>query len=123
MGLRKTLTKENNHLNFDFTNAYWAISDLSYDTGSCYFRLKAYPSREAKIKDLSPVEKSTLSFGGASYPVVNSALYVWEGIFPIADIFPAGIPLDEDLQKKVIYNFIKKYTAENFTDVFEEGQN
>lgn len=127
MGLSLTLSKENNHLAHEFVNAYWSIHDLSYDTQTCFFRLRAYPSREAKKNNMAEMAESTLAIGAQSYPVVNSCIYLWEGIFPIADIFPAGIPLDGDLQKKVLYNFIKKYTADkfniHFADVLEEGQN
>jgi hypothetical protein len=123
MGLKMTLAKENNHLNYDFINAYWSISELSYDTQNCYFRLKAYPSREAKLSDLSPLATPTLPMGGASYPVVNCSLYLWEAIIPIVNIFPDGIPLDENEQKTAIYKFIKEYTELPFEDVFEEDNN
>lgn len=122
MGLKLTLTKGNNHLAYDFVDAYWAITDLSYDTANCYFRLRAYPSREAKLADLSPVPFSTLPVGGASYPVVNCSLYMWEASIPTAQIFPSGIPLDADEQKTVVYNFIKAYTGLPYEDVFEEEQ-
>lgn len=122
MGLRMTLAKENNHLGYTFEGAYWAISELSYDTKNCYFRLSAYPSRDAKLIDLSPLNPTTLPMGSSSYPVVNCSLYLWEAIIPIMDIFPDGIPLNENEQKTRIYKFIKWYTELPFEDVFEEEE-
>lgn len=123
MGLKMTLPKECNHMNYTFENAYWSILDLSYDTKTCFFRLKAYPSREAKLSDLAPLNPTILPIGSSSYPLVNSSLYLWEGIFSINDIFPTGIPLDENQQKTAIYKFIKEYTELPFEDVFEEDNN
>lgn len=127
MGLKMTLPRECNHLGYTFEDAYWAISELSYDTKNCYFRLSAYPSREAKLINLSPLNPTTLPIGSSSYPVVNCSLYLWEAIIPIVDIFPDGIPLDENSQKTSIYNFIKDYMKKKnysipFEDVFEEEE-
>ena len=120
MGLSLTLTKEQNTLYHDFENAYWAINDLSYDTTSCYFRLNAYPSREAKLKNLTTLENPTIGFGSSGSKVVNSILYTWEVQLAISDIFPNGIPLDSDEQKTTIYEWIKTYTKLPFEDVLEE---
>ena len=122
MGLSYTLQSNCNHLYTEFRNAYWAIDDLSYDTERCFFRLKAYPSREARAKHLSPLSAPAIKIGASSSPVVNSELYLWEGIFPIGDIFPEGIPLSSDEQKASVYRWIKEYTGIPFGDVFEEGQ-
>lgn len=122
MGLKMTLSRECNHLGYTFEDAYWAISELSYDTKNCLFRLSAYPSREAKLSDLSPLHPTILPIGSSSYPVVNCSLYMWEAIIPTVNIFPDGIPLDENEQKTRIYTFIKQYTELPFEDVFEEEE-
>lgn len=119
MGLQLTLSKDDNCLKYEFIDAYWAVMDLSYDTNYCYFRLKAYPSREAKLQELTPLPHPSLPMGTQSQPLVKSELYVWEGIFLISDIFPNGIPLDSDQQKTAVYNFIKNYTELPWADVFE----
>lgn len=123
MGLKMTLGKELNALAYEFKDAYWAITDLSYDTKACYFRLRAYPNREAKLAHLTQVPVSYLPFGCAVSPVVNCVLYNWDAIFEIASVFPTGIPLDENQQKTMVYNFIKAYSKKLnifFEDVFEE---
>lgn len=122
MGLEMTLPKECNHLGYTFDNAYWAISELGYDPKNCLFRLSAYPSREAKLSDLTPLTPRILPIGSSSYPVIKGALYLWEAVIPTVDIFPDGIPLDEDSQKTEIYNFIKAYTNLPFVDVLEEEE-
>lgn len=120
MGLQLTLSSSNNHLNYEFKDAYWAISDIRYDTKNCFFKLKAYPSRDAKLQQLSLLPKSSLPVGSAVRTAIDCVLYGWEGIFPIEDMFPSGIPLDENAQKTRIYNVIKYYTELPFMDVFEE---
>lgn len=123
MGLKMTLPSGLNHMACEFIDAYWSIMDLGYDTKSCYFRLRAYPSRDAKLLNLSPVvNEPKLPVGSPSRPVVDCVLYNWEASFPIADIFHEGIPLDANEQKTAIYNHIKAYTGLPFEDVFEEPQ-
>lgn len=119
MGLQLTLSETNNSLKYEFKDAYWAVMDLSYDTSAVYFRLKAYPSRDSKIAQLTDLPAPTLPVGSQSHPVVSSELYIWEGIFPIVDIFPNGIPISSDEQKTMVYNFIKAYTKLPFEDVYE----
>ena len=64
MGFRMDLKKQNNHLYYDFPNAYWSIDALSFSnfidydengvktsTPTVSFSLRAYPSRESKIKE------------------------------------------------------------------------
>ena len=120
MGLKMTLPKECNHLDYEFKDAYWAVTDLSYDTKNCFFRLRAYPSREAKINDLTPLAPTLLPIGTSAYPVINSCLYLWEAIIPVMSVFENGIPLDENQQKTMVYNFVKAYTRLPFEDVFED---
>lgn len=119
MGLSLSLTKGQNTLYHSFDKAYWAISDLGYDCTSCYFRLNAYPSREAKLKNLNTLENPTIGFGSSGSNVVNCILYTWEVQLAITDVFPSGIPLDPDEQKTAIYEWIKAYTGLPFEDVFE----
>lgn len=120
MGLQATLTKENNTLYADFTDAYWKVTEIRYTTNMVGFDFSCYASREASKHELEIMSTPSLSFGGANRPAYEPVLYRWLGEFPIVDIFPTGIPLDENAQKTAIYNFIKRYTGLPFTDVFEE---
>ena len=119
MGLQLTLTKENNRLYFDFVDAYWSVDDINYTTQTVSFRLRCYPSREAKYKHLSQMETSSLPIGSASPLIYDTALYLWETYAMITDIFPSGIPLSENEQKTAIYNWVKSYTSLPFVDVLE----
>ena len=120
MGLKLTLSKENNPLYYDFVNAYWAITNINYTVNQCIFKLEAFPSRDAKYKTRTPLEGTTLPIGCASSPMFETNLYEWDGTFMISDIFPSGIPLDANEQKTAVYNFIKSYTSLPFEDVFED---
>ena len=121
MGLQMTLTKENNKLYHDFQNAYWAITDLVYGVDQMSFLLRAFPTRDAKLKDRSPMDPPTLPIGSGE-TVVDSHIYEWRAQFAIADIFPNGIPIGRDAQYTAVYNFIKQYTGLPFTDVLELEQ-
>ena len=123
MGLKLTITKEQNHLYTDFIDAYWAIEELSYDTDNCYFRLAAYPSREAKKMNLVPITDKSFPVGTSAQPVTSTMIYRWEAIIAIKDIFSSYLPLDSNVQKTMIYNFIKAHTGMPFIDVFEEENN
>lgn len=118
MGLQMTLTKDKNKLYHDFQDAYWAITDLVYGVDAVSFMLKAFPTREAKLKDKAPQEDPSIGFGEGD-PVVDSALYKWRAQFAITDIFPQGIPIGRDAQYTAVYNWIKAYTGLPFTDVLE----
>lgn len=118
MGLQMTLAKEKNSLHYDFMDAYWSIDNITYSTSVCAFDLHAYPTREAKLAYGTTHENPSIGYGGSN-PFVNSILYTWSGEFAIKDLFPGGIPLDENSQKTTIYNFIKRYTGLPFTDVIE----
>ena len=123
MGLQMTLTKEHNKIYYDFQNAYWAITDLVHNTDSVSFLLEAFPTRDSKLKDRSPMEDTGIGQGfGTGGSMVRSSLYEWRGIFEIADIFPNGIPIGRDAQYTAVYNFIKQYTGLPFTDVLELEQ-
>lgn len=122
MGLKLTLPKECNNLYCNIQDAYWSLSDIAYDTNSCYFVLTAYPSREHKLMNGMTLPTPTLPIGGLISNIMKADLYRWKGTFPILDIFPDGIPLDENEQKTKMYNFIKWYTELPFEDVFEEEE-
>lgn len=120
MGLSLTLKKEYNNFYTDFIDAYWSIDNIQYTSTDCSFRLSAYPSREAKKKMYQNI--SQLSIGGATYGTVfNPVLHEWVGFVQWKEIFPNGIPVDENEQKTVIYNYIKKYTQLPFNDVLENN--
>ena len=119
MALKMTLNKESNILYHEFTDAYWKVDSIQYDTESLYFALDAYPSREASKMQLQKVEP-TLPIVGARGPVYEPILYTWNAAERLVSIFPQGIPLDPDAQKTAIYNWVKTYTGLPFEDVFEE---
>ena len=119
MALQFTLPKECNNLYYEFVNAYWYIDDISYDTVNCYFNLLVFPNREVRLANGNLLPQNPLPIGGVPYNVVKGDIYKWKGIFPIADIFPTGIPLDVNQQKTAVYNFIKAYTKLPFEDVYE----
>lgn len=120
MGLLLPLKKTQNNLYHDFNPAYWAIDDLGYDTTACFFRLNAYPTREARHMNMHILENPTIGFGACGDNTVHSQLYTWEVQLAIADIFPNGIPLDPNDQKTAIYEWVKAYTGLPFEDVLEE---
>jgi len=119
MGLLLDLPKEKNTMYYDFKEAYWVVENLGYDTTSCGFQLNAYPTREARIMDKNILSNPTIGVGSSGSNVVNSILYTWNVQIAITDIFPNGIPLDSDTQKKAIYEWIKSHTGLPFTDVLE----
>jgi hypothetical protein len=127
MGLKMTLSADNNHMHFDFVDAYWAVEDIMYSTTDMTFYLYAYPSRDAKLAYLQPgVQQIVIDpetdgkLGGPPSDVYNPRLYCWQGASAISDIFPDGIPVDADAQKTAIYRFIKAYTLLPFEDVLEQ---
>lgn len=122
MGLRLTLSKENNSLFTEFKDAYWVVTNVSYSLTSVSFNLICYPSREARHLDNTPLSASSLPIGGASLSVIKPELYRWRGQFAIAQIFPNGIPINPDEQIKTIYSFVKSCTGLSFDDVLEDEQ-
>lgn len=121
------LPKTDNVLYADFPNAYWCIEGIVFSSMGgvphVRFEFSAYASREAKYKNLAPIE-ATLSHGGPTGIAYNPRLHYWEAVFPAADLFPDGIPLTESEQRMILYDFIKVYLQlEDYEDVFEEGQN
>lgn len=116
MGLRYTLTKEQNRMCMDIA-AYWHITNLSYTTDLVNFCLVAYPTRDCAERESLPVE-SRLSFG-SPYSPIECELYRWQTSVNIREIFPSGIPLDANEQKTAIYNWVKAYTGLPWEDVYE----
>lgn len=119
MALKMTLEAKYNHMGIDFIDAYWKITSISYDIEAVYFKLQAYPNREASKKSGDFIEER-LPIGGAEFSTFEPRLYSWGGATYIQDVFPNGIPLDPNQQKTAIYNWIKGYTELPFEDVFEE---
>lgn len=127
MGLSLTLPKEKNQLYYDFVDAYWALDQVIYTTDLIDFRLVAYPSREAKLKNYTTLENPSLGnnpgegFGSANGAgTVSCDLYTWHVTLPLSAIFTNGtIPTGKDAQYTAIYNWVKAYTKLPFTDVFE----
>ena len=122
MGLRLTLSKENNSLFTEFKDAYWVVTNVSYSLTSVSFNLICYPSREARKCDNTPLATPDLPIGGATLSVFKPELYRWRGQFAISQLFPQGIPASPDDQMRTIYSFVKSYTGLPFDDVLEKEQ-
>ena len=120
MGLQMTLPKDKNHMDVDFIDAYWAITELNYDMVGLHFKLACYPSREARLLEGTKIEEPSIGGYGLCQPVYNPELYSWGPYFSINSVFPEGIPLSRDAQLTQIYNFVKEYTGLPFEDVFED---
>lgn len=123
MGLKLTLSKDNNPMGFTFEDAYWVIEELKYEMGaenlSISFNLNCYPSRDSSKLTGRNVEP--LSFGSPERPKYNGKLYGFSHLNYAKVIFPDGVPMDRDAQLTQIYNFIKEYTGLPFEDVFEDA--
>lgn len=122
MGLKYPLTRDQNHMGVDFPEAYWKLEDIQFAKGLVAGTLKAYPSREASLReglDLPEERWMEIPIGGPRYNHIYSELWAWNFSYPLQDVFPKGIPLDEDVQKKTIYNHIKATTPIKFQDVLD----
>jgi hypothetical protein len=119
MGLKLTLYKNDNCIYADFIDAYWSIENIQYSTTYGYADLYCYPSREAKYKQGEQITEFSYGFGGSIEPAYSPKLYHWALTFSNSEIFPNGIPLDENEQKTAIYNWVKNYTNLPFEDVLE----
>lgn len=119
MGLKLTLDIENSYMAVTFADAYWKVENIRYSTSEVGAELFCYPSREASKKNLEPMPNPTLPIGAPVRNVYEPRLYRWNMLANITDVFPSGIPLDEDEQITAIYNYIKDYTGLPFEDVFE----
>lgn len=117
MGLKLSLTKNNNPMYYDFPDAYWEIDGLSYTPEQIDFRLLAYPNKEARTNNHNVLEDLTIPYGAPLGGSVNSALYQWHVTMSITNIFPDGvIPAGRAAQYEAIYNWIKEYTELPFED-------
>lgn len=119
MGLQLTINERQNLLHHTFEDAYWAIDKLSYDLTRVSFSLRAFPSRDAKIKEGTPVEDDVPVLGYSTDLRYSPELFQWRANFPVEQVFPNGIPLGKDAQYTAVYNFIKEHTGLPFADVFE----
>ena len=120
MGLKLTLSVENSYVGAEFVDAYWRIDNLNYTTTDVWANLVCYPSRDASKFNAIEIPGPTIPVGTPVRRIYDTALYKWNAVTPIANIFPEGIPLDEDTQKTAVYNWIKSYTGLPFKDVFED---
>lgn len=120
MGLQLTLPKTSNYLYHDFVDAYWCIRHITYSTELLAGELQCYPSRESAHSVGRELDLSYINVGGPSFLTSNPMLYSWNFQFRISDVFPTGIPLNANEQKRGIYEKIKSYLDAPFVDVFEE---
>lgn len=128
MGFVMELNKQDNVLYIPFPNAYWSIDNIIFTTAGgeayCEFSLNAWGSREAKHKELYPLEELSFGVGGPTGLAYAPKLYEWLATFPTLSLFPDDIPVAESEQREVLYAFVKDYLQlENYLDVFEDGQN
>lgn len=124
MALSLTVTKANNSIGIDFKDAYFVIDTLRYedtDSGNMtVFELNAYPDRESS-KRTGQVVNPDLPFGHSMSSVYDGKIYTYLGVFRTVDIFGSSIPTDKDMQKRIIYPFIKeKFKNVPFEDVLED---
>ena len=122
MGLKLTLDIENSYIAVRYVDAYWKLENVRYSTTEVGAELFCYPSREASQLNLVPMPSPTLPIGAPIKNVYEPRLYRWNILADIVDIFPNGIPLDENAQKTAIYIWVKSYTGLPFEDVFEDVQ-
>lgn len=125
MGLQFTLRKENNFVYMDIPDAYWAIEDIGIGTENgrtlLRFAFRAYASLEAKRKKGMPVQYEDIAWGASYIEIYSPVLYEWIAEFPVADVFPSGIPITEAGQKDVLYPFLKQYLQlSDALDVLDE---
>lgn len=129
MGLKKTLSADQNFMGVEFKDAYWRIENLGFgdDGGGTYIAgcyLRCYPSRESAKKTEQNLEVGSIpEFGGSIRPCYESRLYDWFCAVPVEAAFPNGVPSDYNEAKTIMYKYIKalKPTV-GFEDILEEGQ-
>ena len=119
MGLKLTLSKENNTLYHDFLDAYWHIDNIVYTTTQVGGVLKCFPSREASLKSGTQISPN-LPIGNSIFPLVDACIYRWDFIFDLSKVFKDSIPLNKNEQVTAIYEAVKEYIGLPFEDVFEE---
>lgn len=114
MRLIMTLPADCNSLGCEFADAYWSITEVGYDMENCYFVLDVFPSKDHKYINGATINQTSLKVGGATSTIFNTLLYRQKGPVPIKEIFPTGIPLDPNIQKTTLYNWIKSYAEVSF---------
>lgn len=123
MALSLTLEAKENVLYKKFDNAYWCVENIAFGSADnimyVNFELNTYPSRDAKYKNLQPLEPSELPIGGAIGIAYSPLIHTWQATFKVSDVFKSGIPLEESEQKRILYYFVKEYTKLPFEDVLE----
>ncbi len=124
MGLKMTISAQDNHMSYEFVDAYWKIEDIVFSivdgTAFVAFSLKAYPSREASKTILKPVQRTeALPYGGPYAGAYSPCLWTWQASFKASEVFSNGIPITESAQKDVLYQLVKAYTGLSFSDVLE----
>jgi hypothetical protein len=125
MAISMHLPKEDNVLYFDFPAAYWVIENIHIyndndGIGNIDYDFNAYPSREARKKNLQSVE-STMLFGGAVGIAYCPILHHFQNTVRTTDVFPNGIPVSSSEQKNALYAFTKQYCGlTDYEDVLED---
>lgn len=125
MGLKMTISAQDNHMSYEFKDAYWKIEDIVFSNkeGASFvgFSLKAYPSREASKAVLKPIRRTeAIQEGGPYMGAYSPCLWTWQTLFRATEAFPNGIPVTESAQKDVLYQLVKTYTGLPFEDVIED---
>lgn len=124
MALQMDLNRGSNHLYVDWIAAYWVIENIRVGNqdgiATVAFDFCAYPSREARLANLTMVS-SSLPFGGPARVAVEPVLYQWTAVFPATAVFGESLPLTEAGQRAVLYPFVKSYLGlTEAVDVLEE---
>lgn len=117
MGLKLSITKDKNHLHYDFPEAYWKVDEFSISNGYVGGVLVAYPNKESR--DNCNTDVGQIQIGGPVQHTVDPKIYEWVFSVGLSQVFGSSIPVDVDDQKTAIYNWIKGYTGLPFEDVFE----
>lgn len=125
MGLKMTISAQDNHMSYAFEDAYWKIEDIVFSNrdGVSFvaFSLKAYPSRKASKNILKPIQRTeAMQYGGPYIGAYSPCLWTWQALFKAEEVFPSGVPITESAQKDVLYQLVKTYTGLPFVDVLED---
>lgn len=119
MALQMALSKADNLLYTDFSEAYWTIDDIVISNGMVSFAFNAWPSREARLVDRQMVAP-TLAQGGPTGLSYKPLLHQWLVSRQAASIFPNGmVPADEASQRAVLYDWIKAELELDAVDILE----
>ena len=122
MGFKARLSKTSNVMGLDWEEAYWKIDCVRIDSNAqtIVVELKAYPTREAMLLQNSTLE-ADYQFGTPTSESVDCVLYTWQGGFPLATVFPDGIPTSLSDQKAILYPLVKQFLGiTDWEDVLED---